>query len=276
MHSVRFGFPQAWWLVIFAIATCVSACQSPGTSRVVTPRVALTPVNISDPGNVAGAPFYIALDQGYFADEGLDVNFVTVTQTQAVASIATDQLQFAMSLPDVTLFNALARRRRRQDRRGHDCQSRTRTHRVVDDLQRPYRRRPLHIGGDLIGGSVGVSNETAQFYVERFLNQVGLSRTDVQFTMLTPPDIVAAFASGAIAAGWLPEPLATTAERQGVARPVATTGELLPGVTTQTLIMAPQLATNQSGVARRFCGPTCVASGRTTTPSTRATATAIW
>jgi NitT/TauT family transport system substrate-binding protein len=65
-------------------------------------------------------------------------------------------------------------------------------------------------------------------------------------------EVVAAFGSGSIAAAWLPEPFVTAAERQGLARTVATTGELFPSAATQTLIMAPSLGQDQPAVAQRF------------------------
>jgi NitT/TauT family transport system substrate-binding protein len=64
--------------------------------------------------------------------------------------------------------------------------------------------------------------------------------------------VLAAFGSRSIAAAWLPEPFVTAAERQGLARTVATTGQLFPGAATQTLVMAPSLAKDQPDVAQRF------------------------
>ena len=69
--------------------------------------------------------------------------------------------------------------------------------------------------------------DTAQFYVERFLSQGGLTRDDVNF--VTPsqlPEVLAAFAIRSIAAAWLPEPFVTQGEKQGLAMTVATTGKL--------------------------------------------------
>jgi NitT/TauT family transport system substrate-binding protein len=44
----------------------------------------------------------------------------------------------------------------------------------------------------------------------------------------------------------------TAAEQQGLARAVATTGQLFPGAATQTLVMAPTLGIDQPDVAQRF------------------------
>src|SRR5713226_3974891 len=95
------------WLVgaglAFAALTSAHAwMQTPASAAPVS-------LKVSDPTNVAGAPIYIALDQGYFRDVGLEVELVPMNQTEVIQNVATGQVQFGMSLPSPALFNALER-----------------------------------------------------------------------------------------------------------------------------------------------------------------------
>jgi NitT/TauT family transport system substrate-binding protein len=223
------------------------------TSASAAPAVANMNVKVSDPTNVAGAPIYIALDQGFFSEEGLDVELVPLTQTEVIQSVATGQIQFGMSLPNPSLFNALER----------GIAVKIVASAIVNqETDRPavfMVRSDLIDGGkytsprDLKGASIAANADASQFYVERVLGQGGLTRADVVFVNIPQlPDVVAALAARAIDAAWLPEPFATSAERQGLAKTVATTGQLFPGASTQTLIMAPTLAETQPEIAQRF------------------------
>jgi sulfonate transport system substrate-binding protein len=80
----------------------------------VTPAPASAPtlaapfhVRVSDTNDVAAAPIYIALEQGYFWLEALDVELVSVSQAVVVQAVTTNQLQFGLTLPSPSLFNAL-------------------------------------------------------------------------------------------------------------------------------------------------------------------------
>jgi NitT/TauT family transport system substrate-binding protein len=219
------------------------------TSAIAAPQR----LKVSDPLNVAGAPIYIALDQGFFSDEGLDIELVPLNQTEVIQNVATGQIQFGMTLPNPALFNALER----------GIAVKFVASAIVNQAtDRPavlMVRSDLVDGGtytsprDLQGAAIAAYADTAQFYVERVLAQGGLTRDDVAFVNITQlPDVLAAFASHAIDAAWLPEPFATSADRQGLARTVATTGQLFPGASTQTLIMAPTLAETQPEAAQGF------------------------
>jgi NitT/TauT family transport system substrate-binding protein len=243
------------WLLGAGLALAALAwalvCAQP--AAVAAPPDAPVRLKVSDPTNVAGAPIYIALDQGYFSEEGLDVELVPMTQTEVIQNVATGQVQFGMSLPNPSLFNALER----------GIAVKIVASAIVNqETDRPavfMVRRDLIDGGnytsprDLKGATIAANADASQFYVERVLVQGGLTRADVEFVNIPQlPDVVAALATRAIDAAWLPEPFATSAERQGLATTVATTGQLFPGASTQTLIMAPTLAETQPEVAHHF------------------------
>ncbi|GAB4488694.1 MAG: ABC transporter substrate-binding protein [Anaerolineales bacterium] len=82
--------------VIFAMA--LSACS---TGAVSSPaKVEPAPVQIKLPmgyiPNVQYAPFYVAVDKGYFADEGLELEFDYSFETDGVALVGANKLQFSL------------------------------------------------------------------------------------------------------------------------------------------------------------------------------------
>lgn len=74
----------------------------------------------------------------------------------------------------------------------------------------------------------------------------------MEIVSLGLPEIVTAFASKSIDAAWNAEPANTLAEKQGVAKVVAGTGDLLPGGVGSALALAPDFAKQQPEAAQRF------------------------
>lgn len=97
-------------IVTFALllAACAPATQMPeglaGTAPVEPPTVApaesqsLTPIRlpVGYIPNVQFAPFYIAMEKGYYRDAGLEVTLDYSYETDGVALVGANQLQFAV------------------------------------------------------------------------------------------------------------------------------------------------------------------------------------
>lgn len=252
-------------VAILGMTSCTFAAspsQTPAPTAIATPSTAAyvpRPLNptvtlkVGDGQFNPEAPVYIALDQGYFKDEGLEVQLVpTGGPNLAAVMLGTRQIDFSMIGPDPSIFNAMASgieirivasavRNLENDRTGQVI--------VRSDL--------LDSGAytgpaDLKGASIGVTGDQSQFFIERFLARAGLSGQDVRFVQLGLQDILPALQGKAIAAAWEVEPLATIAANQGLAKPVATTGELLPGNIGNALLMAPDFAQQQPEAAQHF------------------------
>lgn len=84
--------------LVVILALGLAAC-APSASA--TPRAAdAAPVKIKLPmgyiPNIQYAPYYVAVDKGYFAQEGLEVEFDYSFETDGVALVGANQLQFAL------------------------------------------------------------------------------------------------------------------------------------------------------------------------------------
>jgi len=94
-----------------APATAGQAAPTPAAGAKPTPLNPPVTVKMGDPVFNPMAPVYIALDRGYFSEEGLDVQLVPFAADVAgeVSQVALGQLQFGMAGPDPGLFNAMER-----------------------------------------------------------------------------------------------------------------------------------------------------------------------
>ena len=236
-------------------ASAAKPAASTPTSAVASRPAPLSPpvsIKFGDPVFNPMAPVYIALDKGYFREEGIDVQLVaTAAQADLVSQVSLGQLQFGMSGPDPALFNAMER--------GVEVRllGSSVANRETDRTAQLLVRADLVDSGkfksaaDLKGARIAVPAEQSQFYVERFLTRGGLTGDEVMWVRMALPDQLAAFKSGAIDAGWNVEPLATSAVNQGLAKSVAITGELFPGANAQALVMSPAFGRENPEAARR-------------------------
>jgi NitT/TauT family transport system substrate-binding protein len=223
------------------------------TSYTPTPLSPRVPVRIMDNQVTSMVPLYMAVDRGYFAQEGLDVDVQVLNDNSAIIqTLATNQSQFALTTPDPVIFNAIAR----------DIDIKIVAPSTVNaQADRPAQfvvRKDLIDNGqvktesDLRGLNVAVPAQSSQWYVEKTLSLGGLTLKDVNSTVIRTPDMIAAFTSKAIDAAWVPEPVATAINVQGIGKTIRSTGELYPGAVAAALTMSPQFAREHPEAAQRF------------------------
>jgi ABC-type nitrate/sulfonate/bicarbonate transport system substrate-binding protein len=110
-----------------------------------------------------------------------------------------------------------------------------------------------HSPKDLKGKPVGVPALQSQFYVNLVMQKDGLTASDVDIKQFQQPgDLITAFASKSIDAGWTADPTVTQIVSQGLAKVVYVTGDLFPGAVGATLAMSPNYGKDQSEAAYRF------------------------
>ena len=82
-------------LMIFIISACTSGTLTPDLEAT---RANLTHIRLPMGyiPSVQYTPFYVAVEKGYFLDEGLDIEFDYSFETDGVALVGADELQFAV------------------------------------------------------------------------------------------------------------------------------------------------------------------------------------
>jgi hypothetical protein len=110
-----------------------------------------------------------------------------------------------------------------------------------------------HSPKDLVGKPVGVPALQSQFYINLVMQKDGLGAKDVDIKQFQRPgDLITAFASKSIDAGWTADPTVTQIVSQGLAKVVYVTGDLFPGAVGATLAMSPNYGKDQPEAAYRF------------------------
>ncbi|HLH21903.1 MAG TPA: ABC transporter substrate-binding protein [Chloroflexota bacterium] len=240
-------------------ALVTAAASAPGAQVAQPAPPPLSPtvkVRVGVTGIAPEAAIYQALEQGYFQDEGLDVELVPVRGiTEQVGLLATGQLDFGNGGIDPGLFNAAQR----------DIGLKLVTAMVLSTEQNPggaalLVRKDLVDSGqyqgldDLKGLTIAVSalGTTSQSYLERALAQGGLTADDVNLVAMAFPDMLTALGNKAIDAAWGVEPFVAIANSRGIAQTMTKAGDVFPGAIGVVMVIGPQFAAEQPEAARRY------------------------
>jgi NitT/TauT family transport system substrate-binding protein len=229
-----------------------SVARAPGP---LNPRVA---VNVAAVEIVPEAGFYIGQERGYFAEEGLDVEFLTTRMPTGdrMAMLARGDIQFAGISPDPSLFNVVARDvpvKMVALMSGNVGTFPYRTAAVVvrqDLIDSGRYRAPADLKGMTVGSSA--QGGAADYLIERGVAPYGLTLADLNFQAVQMQDVPAALANKAVDAAWLVEPFILGVESRGIAKPVLLTGEIAPGAVGFVMLASPSFTRDQPEATRRF------------------------
>lgn len=206
---------RRWLGLGLLMALVLSACatQTPLPTEEVVPSVALTqeivPTATAVPSKLTFAfspsPSFsmeaIALQKGYFAEEGLDVTVVTfATGREALQAVLGGAAQVGTAAATPIVFAGF------QDQpvaviadTGRNAASKI-TARVASGIK---------TAADLRGKKIGVPVGTdLHYFLDVYLNANGMSEADVEVVNVAPPDMVASLSRGDIDAMsiWEPNP----------------------------------------------------------------------
>ncbi len=203
--------------VVIAATIAVTLLGLTGPSRVQGTSPALTHIKVVHVPVLVFAPLYVAIERGYFAQQGLEVELIdTIGGTSSFVVLASGRADVVVGGLGAGLFNAAAR--------GLDFKVVGPVH-----MEKPPVSTPLVVSKkafdsgeirsvkDLRGKKVAVNviGSATEYWLYSALLRGGLTVTDVQMVAVPFPEVPAALANGAIAAGLLGEPLATLAEDRG-------------------------------------------------------------
>jgi NitT/TauT family transport system substrate-binding protein len=197
----------------FAAATMMLGLVGPAAAA-ETQTVAVQLVR-----SIGQAPYYIAVDKGYFTDEGIKVESTdTRSALDTIAPLATGRLDVGFGALTSGFFNAA--------HQGFDL-------RIVAAVgiqgpimaTQPLIRKALWDDGtirsakDYRGRKVAINapGDITEYFLDLMLKKYGMTIKDADVVPLGFAEQTVAFKNGAIDAGFLPEPLGTTAQMAGYA-----------------------------------------------------------
>jgi NitT/TauT family transport system substrate-binding protein len=230
----------------------VAPTAAPMVSGPLSPPVKMKVAVI---GIAPEAGIYVALERGYFEQEGIEVELIPVrSAAEQTALLATGELQVGVGGPDPSIFNAV-QRDISVNIVGHNAMvtpgDASAALIVRKDLVDSGRYQTL---ADLKGMklAINVPGTTSQLYVERILAKGGLTVQDVELTIVPFAEMLTALANRAVDGAWEIEPFVTLGEARDVAKSVIPMAEVYPGAITMVLMLSPVFAKAQPEAARRF------------------------
>jgi NitT/TauT family transport system substrate-binding protein len=199
-----------------------SPASNPASATQAAPAAAggLRKVKYGDLKSLGDCGIYTAIEQGYFRDEGLEVEITSFdSAANMVAPLGAGQLDAAGGAISAGLFNAFARNipMKIVADKGHSEPGMP--------VSIFLARKPLVDGGqvksaaDLKGRKFGwvARGISTELDLQAFLKSGGLSVNDVDLTQMGFAEMVAAMASGGIDACAPPDPFATNMVGNGTA-----------------------------------------------------------
>jgi len=172
----------------------------------------LTHVKMATNPFVGNAPFYVALDKGFFAEEGIDFELVNFDDSSsACTALATGNCDIAYSTLDAGII--IDSQTNRPD---------LRIAFVVDESNGAdgiLAKNEIKTIADLKGKTVAVSiSQTTHYLLLQALNKAGISDTELNLVNMNSSDAGVAFISGSCDAAVTWEPYLSNAVASGAGK----------------------------------------------------------
>jgi NitT/TauT family transport system substrate-binding protein len=248
------SFPRGYSLLVFLFSLLLLAPGSlPAEEHDQTERTKLRVVALPFLGY---APFFIAEEEGYFAEQGLEIEFISLHSTSTVvAALIQGEIDVTAGTLWPSHLNAIARGARIR------CVA---NRNYVADPACTYSgilaRRALLEGGTLDdpaawrGLRVSVNKSSCSAYlVEKCLELVGLTIDDVETVDLASPVVeLEAFGRGTVDLAVAAEPWVTRTIQDGNGAMWMTAGSVVPGFQWGFILYGPTLLDENPEAGRRF------------------------
>lgn len=178
---------------ITLLGGALASCSKRAATGDSTIRVAMRP-------SVTAAAFYVGLESGYFADNGLDISVHSFPQSvKSVPLLAAGELDLCLTALNPANLSAIAQ--------GATMRVVAARHYVSTEcgaIGTIYGRRSVFGDRfdlrDLVGKTVAISNRGTvnELYLDLLLESVGLSQADIRVSALRTPEAVSALLSDQI------------------------------------------------------------------------------
>ena len=237
----------------------VAPAATPASSGQPTPPATAggrTRVSLGQVGGLSDAPFFIAMERGYFAEQGIELDASRfTTAAQMVAPLGTGQLDIGGGAPGAGLFNAVARdvavvivadKGRLSPGHGYEALI------VRSDLLDSGQVKSV---ADLKGRTIALAAKdiAPEHTLSLHLRMGGLTTDDVQITPLGFPEMVPALANRSIDTASPIEPFLTQVLEQQTGRILdKRNDEIAPNQQTAVVLYSPKFASDKPDLARRF------------------------
>jgi NitT/TauT family transport system substrate-binding protein len=231
---------------------------SSGGAVVAQPLNPPQKVRVDSIAIAAEAPIYLAIEQGYFRELGLDVELTRLQgSADTVAMLSSDQLDVGGIAINPGAFNVIARGvdiRLVADRGSTIPGRSTPSLAIRTDV---LERKPWTGYQDLRGMKLAQQtvNSIGDYWLSLMLQRGGLQLDDLEVIQpITYPDIAISFANKAIDAAMFNEPWATQQEQQGIIKKVLYADDVDPNGHVAVVVFSEPFARNTQAARNYMIG----------------------
>jgi NitT/TauT family transport system substrate-binding protein len=206
-------------------------------------------------GASSDAPFFIADAKGYFAEQGLKVNFVRFdSAAKAIPSLGSGEVDVGSGATSAGLYNAVARgigikivSDKARNAKGYGFQAIMARSDLIDSGK---VKSVKDLKGLKVAMSANGNSENA--FMNYALVQSGLTYGDIDPVFLGFPNQIAAYANKAIDASLTVEPTVSELLKLGTAKKLVSADEVFPDYQTAVVFYGPKFMQGQPENARKF------------------------
>lgn len=239
--------------IIALVALLTAACggtKEPAVSEEAAPRLTKVTLNINP--TLTYAPLMIASDAGFFAQEGIDAELVSLDSNSAVAAAAAGKLDVLSAGIRSGVFNMMLKGvpLKIVADKGHSSPGACSPEAFIATVE--AARRIEAAGGSLRGERVTLTRGgTVEFLIVRLLESRKLTTDDVVIVQM--PQGSAASSRGRMdALRYISEPNLSASLAEGWAAVVASPEEVAPGHQTAVIVYGKRLLEDDPGLGHRF------------------------
>jgi ABC-type nitrate/sulfonate/bicarbonate transport system substrate-binding protein len=204
--------------------------------------------------SISDAGIYVAIEKGYFAEQGLKVDVQNIDSSSTVTTaLVSGDIDVSGGSPAASIYNAVRQglpiqivADKGSTLPGHGYFAFMVRKALADQIKTPADLRGHILAAT--GYFAGASNEVT---IHHLLAPAGVRENEVNIVAMSFPDIVAGLGTGAIDVAALIEPLVTVAVDRGIAVVWKRADEIYPSQQYAALIYGPGI-TERPDVATRF------------------------
>jgi NitT/TauT family transport system substrate-binding protein len=234
-------------LILALLATIASGCTKE-TAKTIHLKVVTLPY-------LPYLTFYMAQEEGYFAEQGLDVEFVNFSSvTQALPLLVTGDLDVATGSISAGVFNAIAQNMNIKIVAGSqyvDAEQGNVALMVRKDL---YDSGALDTVTEIKGRQVAMSCTACiyDFGMAKILEDAGLTAGDITIVRMSPQDIVAAMQNKSLDATTIGSMQIGQMDAAGSAVTLESFSRLMPGFEYGFVMFGPSILKDNPEAGKKF------------------------
>ena len=201
------------------------------------------------------APFFIAYEEGYFSAQGLTIEFIPMRRSSmAIPALVKGELDVVAGTSNYSLFNAIARGARIKIVAGKGYIAPTGCATTAILVRTAMGLTPETLTAERLRGlRIALNLSSSRTYlIDRFLNQYGLSLSDIVVVDIPSTILANAFETGAIDLTYATEPRLSRIIREGNAKVLEPMKRFAPDYQLGFVAFGPNLVDEHPDLGLKF------------------------